>query len=168
MLIEYKDEWFSEEELENTPKRIERFLDEWERNNKFNFTVFKNPGYDQMVILKNIEFSSICSHHLLPFHGSAHVGYVPDTKLCGISKLARVVDKFANKPQIQERLTDEIANYLMKRLDPKGVMVVLEASHDCMRIRGVKKQHSVMVTSAIRGVFKNLDAREEFLRLTHE
>jgi len=169
MIIEIPDELFDEESLKNTPKRIERFKEEWKKAQNFKFTTFENPNYDQMIILKDIDFYSLCQHHLLPFYGKAHIGYIPDKKICGISKLARVVDKFASKPQLQERLTQEIADFIEKRLKPKGVMVVIEGIHLCMRMRGVKKPNSVMVTSAIRGVFRNppegYNPREEFLKL---
>ena len=165
MKLTLNDSLFNEEELQNTPSRYEGFLKEWAGNNNFNFTIFDNPGYDQMVILKDIDFSSLCSHHLLPFHGVAHVGYIPGSKICGISKLARVLDKFASRPQIQEQMTQEIADFIEEQLQPKGVMVIVSAQHDCMRIRGVKKQNSHMVTSAIKGEFKNAEARNEFLKL---
>lgn len=166
MKLEIDDKLFDKEELENTPKRHKKFLKEWEEDSGFNFTTFKNKGYDELIILKNIEFSSMCSHHLLPFKGFAHIGYIPTNKICGISKLARVLDRFAHKPQLQERIGEEIVNFLVKELKPKGVMVVLEAAHDCMRIRGCKKQNSVMVTSAVRGVFRTKQsARDEFLSL---
>jgi len=165
MKIEIKDKYFNKEELENTPKRIKRFMKELESNSDFKFTVFDNPGYDQMVILKDIEFYSFCSHHLLPFIGKAHVGYIPNKKICGISKLARVVDKFASRPQLQERLTQEIADFIKKELKPKGVMVVIEAQHLCMKMRGIKKQNSVMVTSSLKGAFNKQEVRDEFLKL---
>lgn len=165
MELKLDDSLFNEEELNNTPSRYEGFLNEWAGNNYFKFTTFENPGYDQMVILKDIDFSSLCSHHLLPFHGVAHVGYIPGEKICGISKLARVVDKFASRPQIQERMTQEIADFIQSELQPKGVMVVVSAQHDCMRIRGVKKQNSNMVTSAIKGEFSKPETRNEFLKL---
>lgn len=167
MEIYYSDDYFNEEELQNTQNRHVRFLEEWDTNQNFKFTVFDNPGYDQMIILKDIDFSSLCSHHLLPFTGKVHIAYIPDKKICGISKLARVVDRFASQPQIQERMTQEIANYLEKYLNSKGVMIVAEATHLCMKIRGVKKQNSVMITSSITGAFKENEkgAREEFLRL---
>lgn len=165
MKIGYPDFLFNEEELENTPGRVEGFIEEWSNNGTFNFTTFPNPGYDQLIILKDIDFSSLCSHHLLPFHGVAHVGYIPYKLICGISKIARVVDKFASRPQIQERMTNEIAEYLRANLNPNGVMVVLEAQHDCMRIRGVKKPSTVMVTSAMTGDFRRKPSlKEEFLR----
>ena len=166
MKIEHKDELFNEEELKNTPLRVQGFFSEWERNQNFKFTKFDNPGYDQMIILKDIDFHSMCSHHLLVFHGKCHLGYVPKDKICGVSKLARTVDKFASRPQIQERLTHDILNYLREQLEPKGVMVIIEAVHECMRMRGVKKPNSVMITSAFSGVFEQKETREEFLRLT--
>lgn len=165
MEITYPDEYFGEEELKNTKNRHEKFLREWEENNDFNFTVFENPGYNQIILLKDIEFASICSHHLLPFHGIAHVAYIPDKLLCGISKLARTVDKFASRPQTQERMTHEISYFIDHKLSPKGVMVIVEAEHDCMRIRGVKKQNSKMITSSLTGVFKKSEARNELLHL---
>ena len=166
MKIEIPDELFSEEELTNTPDRIKRFMAEWENNDEFKFTVFNNPGYDQIIILKDIDFASVCSHHLLPFIGKAHIGYIPGNKICGISKLARVVNKFASRPQIQERLTHQIADFINKELNPVGVMVVIEAQHQCMTIRGVRKPNSVMVTSAIKGLFKeDGKARAEFMEL---
>lgn len=165
MKLEVNDNLMNEEELKNTPGRWKRFQEEWENNKDFNFTTFPNPNYDQMVILKDIEFASLCAHHILPFHGKAHIGYVPDKTICGISKLARALDAFANKPQTQEKLTQELANFIEEKLHPKGLMIVIEAAHDCMRIRGVKKQNSTMVTSAIRGVFEKETARNEFLRL---
>lgn len=165
MDINIDDSLFGEEELKNTPGRYERFLKEWAENNDFKFTVFDNPGYDQMVILKDIDFSSMCSHHLLPFHGKTSIGYIPGSKICGISKLARVVDKFASRPQVQERMTQEIADFIQDKLNPKGVMVVVSGVHDCMRIRGVKKQNSEMITSAIKGEFTKPETRNEFLKL---
>jgi GTP cyclohydrolase IA len=165
MRVNYKDEWFNEEEKENTPKRIRRFLKELKGNEKFNFTVFPNPGYDQMVILKDIDFYSMCSHHMLPFHGVAHIGYIPSDKICGISKLARVVMKYASNPQIQERMTQEIANFIQEQLSPKGVMVVVEATHLCMCMRGIKRKQSVMITSSLKGAFKEEKVRAEFMGL---
>lgn len=165
MKIEWSDGFFTEEELRRTPERVRAFQEEWNRRGDFKFTVFDNDGMDEMVVLKDIEFYSLCSHHLLPFFGKAHVGYIPDKKICGVSKLARVVDKFASKPQVQERLTTEVVDYLEEHLKPKGVMVVMEAQHLCMLMRGVQKQGSVMMTSAIKGVFSEIPTRDEFLRL---
>ena len=166
MNIEIPDSYFNGEELENTPKRVAKFFDELKARQDFKFTCFDNPGYDQLVMLSPIDFTSFCSHHLLPFVGVAHVGYLPDRSICGISKLARLVDKWAARPQLQERMTNQIADELMEVLCPLGCMVVVEAQHECMRSRGVKKPHSKMVTSAIRGKFKEDRAlREEFLTL---
>lgn len=120
-------------------------------------TVFTEQ-YDELVVLRDIPFNSLCEHHLMPFEGVAHVAYLPNGKIAGISKLARVVDAFANRPQVQERLTNQIADLLEERLDAKGVAVIMKATHTCMTCRGVKKPGSLMVTSALRGRCKS-DAR---------
>jgi GTP cyclohydrolase I len=122
--------------------------------------------YDEMVIVKDIEFFSLCEHHLLPFFGKAHIAYLPKGKVVGLSKLPRVVDVFARRLQVQERLTTEIADAISNAIHPQGVAVILEAQHLCMMMRGVEKQHSATVTSAMRGVFKTqLQTRNEFLSL---
>jgi GTP cyclohydrolase IA len=122
--------------------------------------------YDEMVLNKDIRFESFCEHHLLPFIGKAHVAYIPDGKLVGLSKLSRVIDVLAKRPQVQERLTEEVADLLMEELHAKGVAVIIEASHSCMTIRGVHKPDSTFVTSAMRGVFKDrLATRSEVLSL---
>jgi GTP cyclohydrolase IA len=122
--------------------------------------------YDEMVIIKDIEFFSLCEHHLLPFFGKAHVAYLPKGKVIGLSKLPRVIDVFARRLQVQERLTAQIADAITEAIDPQGVGVILEAQHLCMMMRGVEKQHSATVTSAMRGVFKTqLQTRNEFLSL---
>jgi len=122
--------------------------------------------YDEMVIVKDVEFFSMCEHHLLPFFGKAHVAYVPNGKVIGLSKVPRVVDVFARRLQVQERLTTQIADAITEAIDPQGVAVILEAQHLCMMMRGVEKQHSATVTSAMRGVFKTqLQTRNEFLSL---
>ncbi len=123
---------------------------------------------DEVVLLRDIQFHSLCEHHLLPFVGRAHVAYLPDGKVVGLSKLARLVDGFARRPQVQERLTSQVADALMAELSPKGAACVIEASHTCMTIRGVHKPGSTMVTSALRGLFKK-DARTrgEVLSLIH-
>ena len=125
------------------------------------------PGNENMVIVKDIPFSSMCEHHLLPFTGRAHICYLPrDGKITGLSKLARCVEGYARRPQVQERLTQQIADALVRRLDPLGVLVVLEATHTCMTMRGIKSAGSSTVTSAVRGWFKtDLKAREEALDL---
>lgn len=124
--------------------------------------------HDEMVLLRNIPFYSMCEHHFLPFHGEAHVGYIPDGRVVGISKLARVVEGYAKRPQIQEQLTSQIAQAIMETLRPDGVAVVIEAEHLCMTMRGVKKPGSRMVTSAMRGDFRrSAVTRSEFLSLVH-
>jgi len=123
-------------------------------------------NYDEIVLLRDIPFYSICEHHLLPFIGSAHVAYLPSGGVIGVSKLARIVDCFARRLQSQERLTYQIADFIMSNLKPQGVAVVIEASHSCMTIRGIKKPGSVMVTSALRGIFRrDPKSRNEVLGL---
>jgi GTP cyclohydrolase I len=123
-------------------------------------------GHNEMVVLRDVPFFSMCEHHLLPFHGIAHVAYVPRGRVVGISKLARLVEAVARRPQLQERLTSQIADTLMRVLEPDGVAVALEAEHLCMTMRGVKKPGSRMVTSAMRGTFQNqIETRNEFLAL---
>jgi GTP cyclohydrolase I len=131
------------------------------------FKVFESNGYDEMVIVKDISFVSLCEHHLLPFMGQCHIGYIPNGKVLGLSKFARIVQHCAAKPQIQEGLTMEIANLIEQHLEPLGVTVVMEAAHTCMAIRGVKAAGSTTVTSAVKGVFKDpkKGARAEFLQL---
>jgi GTP cyclohydrolase I len=128
-------------------------------------TFFKEK-YDEIVVLRDVPFHSMCEHHLLPFEGKAHIAYLPDGKVLGLSKLARVVDAFAFRPQVQERLTTQIADILTQELGAKGVAVVMEAVHTCMTCRGVKKPGSVMVTSAVRGICKsNSSTRAEVMSL---
>ena len=130
-------------------------------------SVFRED-YNEIVLLRDIPFYSICEHHLMPFIGSAHVAYLPNGQVLGVSKLARVVDCFARRLQVQERLTVQIADFLMDNLKPKGAAVVIEASHSCMTIRGAKKPGSVMVTSALRGIFiRDSRSRSEVLNLMH-
>ena len=124
-----------------------------------------DEDYSEMVIVKDIELYSLCEHHMLPFFGKAHIAYIPDGKIVGLSKLPRVVDIFARRLQVQERLTDQIVNTINKVLKPQGVAVVIEVSHMCMMMRGVQKQNSVTTTSAFRGAFKNMETRNEFLKL---
>jgi GTP cyclohydrolase I len=161
------------EGLRGTPQRIARMYAELfnglaQEPGKELATVF-DEEYDELVVLRDISFSSMCEHHLLPFIGKAHIAYLPRGKVVGLSKLARIVDAFARRPQVQERLTTQVADTLMEALDAKGVAVLIEATHTCMTIRGVKKPGSEMVTSAVRGLCKtNLATRNEVMSLLHK
>lgn len=160
------------EGLQMTPKRVASMYTELlagrnENPEKFVKSVFREKC-DEVVLLRDIPFYSICEHHMMPFIGKAHVAYLPDEFVIGVSKLARIVDCFAKRLQVQERLTAQIADFLNENLKPQGVAVVLEASHSCMTIRGIKKPGSVMVTSALRGIFKkDPRSRAEALSLMH-
>jgi GTP cyclohydrolase I len=127
--------------------------------------MFREEGYKQMVIVKDIDFFSLCEHHLLPFFGKAHVAYIPNKYITGLSKIPRVVDIFARRLQIQERMTLQIKECIQKTLNPLGVMVVIEAQHMCMQMRGVSKQNSLSITSDFTGFFQQAKTREEFLNL---
>lgn len=160
----------SREGLRETPERVARsfkkLYEGYHEDPKKLITVFDNEGYDEMVIAKDIEFYSICEHHMLPFYGRVHVGYVPDTKIVGLSKMPRLVEVFARRLQNQERLTKQIADTLNEVLGPKGVGVVIEAAHLCMQARGVEKQSSKISTSSFTGLFiKDARTRSEFLNL---
>ena len=158
------------EGLKNTPRRVARMYMElfgglMEDPGAHLEVGFQEP-YDEMVILRDIPFYSLCEHHLLPFMGQAHVAYLPRGKVVGLSKIARVVEVYARRPQVQERLTSQIADLIMEKLDAKGAAVIIEATHTCMTIRGVRKPGSVMVTSAMRGTFRsNLATRTEAITL---
>jgi GTP cyclohydrolase I len=129
-------------------------------------TVFPNEEhYTAMVMEKDIPFYSMCSHHFVPFYGHAHVAYIPNERIVGLSKMPRIVEFYARRPQLQERLTEQIAGFMAEKLQPQGVMVVVEARHLCVEMRGVKKPGALTVTSAIRGIFFNRSVREEFLDL---
>ncbi|MBE6478887.1 MAG: GTP cyclohydrolase I FolE [Olsenella sp.] len=160
------------EGLQGTPDRIARACEEifggmQEDPSRHLLKQFDEPGNEDMVIVKDIPFASMCEHHLLPFTGRAHVCYLPrDGKITGLSKLARCVSGYARRPQLQERLTQQIADAIVDRLDARGVLVVLQAEHSCMNMRGIRAAGSLTVTSAVRGWFKDdLRAREEALRL---
>ena len=151
--------WFNKEELENTPTRIMKFYKEWYENTQYEkFTTFSNGDgdygskykFDQLVVLKDITLHSMCSHHMLPFFGKAYIAYLPGEKVIGVSKLARIVRKYASKPQIQEQLTQEVAEELYNILKPKFLIVVMKARHTCMIIRGAREHESEMVTSAVK------------------
>jgi len=156
------------ESIRETPRRMVGVLEELLSAESFNPTTFPNDaGYDELVVVANIPFHSLCEHHLLPFHGVAHVGYLPGERIVGLSKLARVVDLFARSLQVQERLTAQIAGWLDEHLEPKGVGVVLEAEHLCMSLRGVQKAGARTVTSTLHGLVRDDPrTRQEFLALT--
>jgi GTP cyclohydrolase IA len=153
--------------LRETPARIARAYAELLTPMPFNVTTFPNDeGYDELVVVRDIPFQSLCMHHMLPFHGTAHVAYLPDRSIVGLSKLGRVVDLFARDLQVQERLTTQVADWLVDRLAPRGVGVILQAEHLCMSLRGVQKAGSRTVTSALRGSVKDDPrTRQEFLSL---
>ena len=158
--------------LKDTPARVARMYGEllagMHDDPRTHLRSVFNENYDEIVLLRDIPFYSMCEHHLMPFIGSAHVAYLPSGKILGVSKLARIVDCFARRLQTQERLTSQIADCLMSRLKLRGVAVVLEAAHSCMTIRGIKKPGSVMVTSALRGLFrKDPRSRNEIMSLIH-
>jgi GTP cyclohydrolase I len=153
--------------LRDTPRRIARAYAELLTPVPFNATTFPNDeGYDELVVVRDVPFQSLCMHHLLPFHGVAHIAYLPAERILGLSKLARVVELFSRDLQLQERLTTQIAGWLQERLEPKGVGVVLEAEHLCMSLRGVQKPGAKTVTSALHGLVRDDPrTREEFLSL---
>src|SRR5437764_523813 len=154
--------------LRDTPRRVAAAYAELLTPEPFNLTTFPNDeGYDELVVVREIPFQSLCMHHLLPFKGIAHVGYLPDARILGLSKLARVVELFSRDLQLQERLTTQIASWLQEQLEPKGVGVVLEAEHLCMSLRGVQKQGAKTVTSTLHELVRDDPrTREEFLSLT--
>jgi GTP cyclohydrolase IA len=156
------------EGMRGTPDRMARAYAELFMPRPFDLTTFPNDeGYDELVLARGIPVRSVCEHHLLPFVGTAHVGYLPGQRILGLSKLARVVEHFACRPQVQERLTKQIADWLQTQLDPKGVGVVIEAEHTCMTLRGVQATGSTTITSALQGVVRDDPrSRAEFLALT--
>jgi GTP cyclohydrolase IA len=161
----------SREGLAGTPERVRRMYDELtagyhvDPDALLNGACF-NVDYDEMVVVRDIEFFSLCEHHLLPFIGHAHVGYLPRGRVVGLSKIPRIVDMFSKRLQLQERLTVQVAEFLMERLEPKGVACVVEATHLCTMMRGVKKQEATMVTSSMTGTFRrDARTRAEFMGL---
>ena len=156
------------ESLRGTPGRIARAYAELFSSPEFDLTTFPNDeGYDELVLARSIPLRSVCEHHLLPFVGVAHVGYLPSGRILGLSKLARVVGHFAARPQVQERLTKQVAGWLQDNLDPAGVGVVLEAEHTCMTMRGIRASGSTTVTSAMLGTLRDdARSRQEFFALT--
>jgi len=154
--------------LADTPRRVANAYAEMLTPREFELTTFPNDeGYDELVLAKDIPVQSLCEHHLLPFQGVAHVGYLPGDRILGLSKLARVVELFARDFQVQERLTKQVADWLQDHLDPKGVGVVIEAEHQCMSLRGVRAAGSRTVTSSLHGILReNPSSRQEFFALT--
>ena len=170
-LLELLGEDPSREGLVNTPKRVAKawdFLTKGYNENLddlINNAIFEGESKD-MVIVKNIEFYSLCEHHMIPFYGKAHIGYIPDGKIIGLSKLARITDLFSQRLQVQERLTNQIAQCLQEVLKPRGVAVVLEGKHFCMLSRGGQKQNSIATSSSMLGIFREKEStRNEFLKL---
>jgi GTP cyclohydrolase I len=156
------------EHLRETPRRVAGAYAELLTPQPFALTTFANDEeYEELVVARDIPFQSLCEHHILPFHGVAHVGYLPDQRIVGLSKLARVVDRFARGLQVQERLTKQVADWLDSNLHPKGVGVVIEAEHQCMTLRGVRAHESRTITSALQGHLRtDAAARLEFFALT--
>jgi GTP cyclohydrolase IA len=160
------------EGLRETPARVARMYRELfsglHSDPRIHLRKFFTEKYDEMVLVKDIAFNSMCEHHMLPFIGKAHIGYIPNGRVVGLSKLARVVEEVSHRPQVQERMTEQIANLLIEELQVKGVAVVIEASHSCMSIRGVRKPESICVTSAMKGTFRsNLSSRSEVMNLIY-
>ena len=160
------------EGLEKTPMRVAKAMQVLTRGytqdpHKVLTDALFAEKYDQMVIVKDIDFFSMCEHHMLPFYGKAHVAYIPNGYITGLSKVARVVDIFSHRLQVQERLTQQIKNCMQDTLKPLGVMVVVEAQHLCMQMRGVEKQNSITTTSDFSGAFNQAKTREEFMNLVH-
>jgi len=160
----------SDPNLAETPERVAKMYTELfgglAEGAEPDITFFPNDEhYTAMVIEKDIPFYSLCAHHFVPFYGKAHISYIPRDKIVGLSKMPRILEFYARRPQLQERLTEQVAGFLAERLSPQGVMVVIEARHLCVEMRGVKKPGALTVTSAIRGIFFNRPVREEFLDL---
>jgi len=167
-LLEALGQDTDDEHLRDTPRRVAAAYGELLTPRSFNLTTFPNDeGYDELVLARDIPFHSLCQHHLLPFVGVAHVGYLPGDRILGLSKLARVVELFARGLQVQERLTKQVADWLQEQLDPKGVAVVVEAEHLCMSLRGVQATGSRTVTSALHGLLRSDPrSRTELFALT--
>ena len=155
------------ESMSRTPERVASMYEELLAPPEFSVTTFPNEGdYDELVVVRDVPFHSLCQHHLLPFHGVAHVAYLPGERIVGLSKLARVVERFARDLQVQERLTQQVADWLEAELEPQGVGVVVEAEHLCMTVRGVRKPGARTITSAVRGMLRrDPRTRAEFLAL---
>ena len=172
LILEGIGEDAAREGLQQTPARVGRMYEEilsgMQEDPMSHFAATFNEGHQEMVVVKDIPFYSMCEHHLVPFFGVAHIAYVPNEngKVCGLSKLARLLDVYAKRPQVQERLTSQVADMLVQQLNPRGVIVVIEAEHMCMTMRGVKKPGSKTTTSAVRGSLRSsAKTREEALSL---
>lgn len=171
-ILRYLGEDPGREGLEKTPARVVSAIEFMTRGYNedprtvINGAFFTEQEYQEMILCKDVDFYSLCEHHLLPFFGKAHVAYLPNRRIVGLSKLPRIVELYARRLQVQERLTTQIAQTIMDAIEPLGVAVVLEAEHMCMRMRGVEKQNSIVTTSAMLGVFrKNVETRQEFMNL---
>ena len=165
-LLEFYGEDCNREGLKETPKRYIKFFKEFLNPPEWNCTTFSSEGYDEMIVQSNIPFYSLCEHHIAPFFGEGFIAYIPDKKIVGLSKLARTLETFSRRLQNQERITEQVATFLMEELEPLGVAVVLKAKHLCMEMRGVKKHNTFTTTSKMTGVFKtDINARQEFLNL---
>lgn len=165
-LLQYFGEDVNREGLKDTPKRYVKFFKEFLNPPKWNCTTFKGEGYDEMIVQTNIPFHSLCEHHIAPFFGEGHIAYIPNERIVGLSKLARTLETYSRRLQNQERITTQVAEFLWKELQPKGVAVVLKAKHMCMEMRGVKKHDTNTTTSKMMGSFKeDYKARTEFLNL---
>ena len=164
-LLQYFGQDANREGLKDTPKRYIKFWNEFLSPPIFSPTTFSAEGYDQMIIQTNIPFYSVCEHHLAPFFGQGYIAYLPDKKIIGLSKLARTLEKYSRQLQNQERITNQVVDYLMEVLEPKGVGCVLKAQHLCMEMRGVKKHNTYTTTSALRGDFLKKPIKDEFFKL---
>ena len=172
LLLQAIGEDVNREGLRETPERVARMYEEiygqGEEDPRISLRKQFNEEHHEMVLVKDIPFFSMCEHHLMPFFGRAHVAYIPNGKIVGISKLARVVEAFARRPQVQERMTGQIADTINEELKPQGVAVICEAVHTCMTMRGVKKPGATVITSAMRGGFRNkISTRAEVMALIH-
>ena len=169
-IIKLLGEDVNREGLLKTPERVSKamqfLMQGYEQNpEEIIRSAMFTENYRQMVIVKDIDFYSMCEHHMLPFFGKAHVAYIPNKQITGLSKIARIVEVFARRMQVQERMTTQIKECIQKTLNPMGVMVIIEAQHLCMQMRGVQKQHSITTTSDFTGVFEQAKTREEFMNL---
>lgn len=172
-IIQLLGEDVNREGLLKTPERVARALQflmqgyEQEPEEIIRSAMF-TENYRQMVIVKDIDFYSMCEHHMLPFFGKAHIAYIPNKQITGLSKIARIVEVYARRMQVQERMTTQIKECIQKTLNPMGVMVIIEAQHLCMQMRGVQKQHSITTTSDFTGIFEQAKTREEFMNLINK